>query len=48
MSQGEASNSLRIWEFRGYAHYSELPKMADTVIEATKSGCHLRSGILVL
>jgi hypothetical protein len=34
MSQGEASQLLRTWEFRGYAHYSEWPKVADAVIEA--------------
>ena len=35
MSQGEASNSLRAWEFGGYGHYSEWPKVADAMIEAT-------------
>jgi hypothetical protein len=34
MSQGEASLSLRTWEFRGYAPYSEWPKVADAMIEA--------------
>src|SRR5437870_5309680 len=34
MSQVEAANSLRTWEFGGYAHYSEWPKVADAVIEA--------------
>ena len=36
MSQVEAPNSLRTWEFGGYAHYSEWPKVADAVIEAEK------------
>jgi hypothetical protein len=31
---GEAYKLLRTWEFRGYAHYSEWPKVADAVIEA--------------
>jgi hypothetical protein len=34
MSQGEASNSLRTWEFGGYAYYFEWPKVADAMIEA--------------
>jgi hypothetical protein len=34
MSQVEAPNSLRTWEFGDYAHYSEWPKVADAVIEA--------------
>jgi hypothetical protein len=34
MSQVEVPNSLRTWEFGGYAHYYEWPKLAETVIEA--------------
>jgi hypothetical protein len=34
MSQVEAPNSLRTWEFWSYADYFEWPKVADTVIEA--------------
>src|SRR4030095_14560322 len=35
MSQGEASNSLRTWEFRGYAPYFEWPQVTDAMIEAS-------------
>src|SRR5262245_55039718 len=31
---GEASNSLRTWEFRGYAPYSEWPQVTYAMIEA--------------
>ncbi len=34
---GEASNSLRTWEFGDYTHYAEWPKVADDVIEANLS-----------
>ena len=33
---GKASNLLRTWELRGYALYSEWPKVADAMIEAPK------------
>ena len=36
MSQVEAPNSLRIWEFGGSVYYSKWPKVADAVIEAAK------------
>ena len=39
MSQVEAPNSLRTWEFWDYAHYSEWPKVADAVIEAQNAMC---------
>ena len=34
MSQVEAPNYLRKWEFGDSACYAELPKVADAVIEA--------------
>ena len=34
MSQVEAANYLRKWEFGDSACYAELPKVADAVIEA--------------
>jgi hypothetical protein len=41
MSQGEASNSLRTREFRGYAPYSEWSKVADAMIEALYSMAYI-------
>src|SRR5712691_8944921 len=46
MSQVEAANSLRTWEFGGYAHYSEWPKVADAVIEALSSVSFFESSSL--
>ena len=37
MSQVEAPNYLRKWEFGDSACYAELPKVADAVIEATEA-----------
>jgi hypothetical protein len=34
MSQMEAPNSLRTWEFGGSVDYSQWPTVADAVIEA--------------
>jgi hypothetical protein len=36
MFQMEAPNPQRTWEFVGYTHYSEWPKVADAVIEAIR------------
>jgi len=37
MSQVEAPNSLRKWDFWDSAYYSEWPKVADAVIEAQEN-----------
>ena len=47
MSQREASNPLRTWEFGGYTYYSEWPKVADAVIEALQNINVLRLGRIV-
>jgi hypothetical protein len=36
MSQVEAPNYLRKWEFEDFTSYAEWPQVADGVIEASK------------
>src|SRR6266568_4785797 len=47
MSQVEAPNSLRAWEFGGYVHYSGWPKVADAVIEALGRDAQMKTRLLL-